>query len=334
MLASLFLFDTLYTAIATSLYVMPYEMAITNKARGGIFLVKIIFQLVALSVPLVLLAELESILNKSLLTFQQLMAGIGAFAGIIIFTSSFFYKEKNYVKESNQMPFLKAIVECFKNKSFLIFEMISFSITFIYTALMIGLSYYFEADGVNYLYCYVAMFAGIIAGLVLWMKLTVKMGVKQSIVLMCIIFAAGLLVLILLGKYTAAGVFGFFCAGIGFSGGNYVIPMMNGDVIDYDESVSGLRREGMYAGVNSFICKPAISVANALFPIMLLWFGYDKELSIAQQTELAKFGIRFSWLAIPAFLLILSAVIIGIFYPLSGKKWQETKEMLAKKHSE
>ena len=38
MLSTLFLFDTLYTAIATSLYVMPYTMAVSNKARSGIFL--------------------------------------------------------------------------------------------------------------------------------------------------------------------------------------------------------------------------------------------------------------------------------------------------------
>ncbi|MBR3438216.1 MAG: MFS transporter, partial [Clostridia bacterium] len=31
MLATLFLFDTLYTAIATSLHVMPYTMAVSNK---------------------------------------------------------------------------------------------------------------------------------------------------------------------------------------------------------------------------------------------------------------------------------------------------------------
>lgn len=68
---------------------------------------------------------------------------------------------------------------------------------------------------------------------------------------------------------------------------------MNGDVIDYDEHISGLRREGMYAGVNSFICKPAISFANALFPIMLLWFGYDSNASHCTTVELAKFGIRF-----------------------------------------
>jgi GPH family glycoside/pentoside/hexuronide:cation symporter len=54
MLATLFLFDTLYTAIATSLYVMPYTMAVSNKARGNIFILKIFFTLVSLGVPLVL----------------------------------------------------------------------------------------------------------------------------------------------------------------------------------------------------------------------------------------------------------------------------------------
>ncbi len=57
----------------------------------------------------------------------------------------------------------------------------------------------------------------------------------------------------------------FFLVGIGFAGGMYLIPLMNGDVIDKDEHHTGLRREGMYAGVNSFITKPAISLAQAVF---------------------------------------------------------------------
>jgi len=36
-------FDTLYTAIATSVYIMPYEMAVSNQARSSIFLWKILF---------------------------------------------------------------------------------------------------------------------------------------------------------------------------------------------------------------------------------------------------------------------------------------------------
>ena len=332
MLIALFLFDMLYTAIATSLYVMPYEMAVTNEARSKIMFVKVIFGLVALSVPLVLLAELEHILEQSLIRFQMIMIILGILAGVIMFFSTFFYKEKEYIKQEEQYPFFQSLITCFKNKSFIIFEMISFSVTFIQTALMIGLSYYFEAYAISYLPCYAAMLIGIIFGMYLWMKPGLKWGVKKSIVIMCLIFGIGLAIMLIFGQYLIAGVIGFLSAGIGFSGGMYVVPLMNGDVIDYDEHVSGLRREGMYAGVNSFICKPAISFANAAFPAMLLWFGYDHSVSIAQQTDLAKFGICFSWLFIPALLLMICAIVIAKFYPLSGDKWNNIKNKLADEH--
>ena len=332
MFVSLFLFDMLYTAIATSLYVMPFEMAVTNEARSKIMLVKVIFGLVALSVPLVLLAQLEGILNRSLKQFQLTMTIIGVAAGLIMFLSTFFYKENAYVKSEEQYPFIKSVVTCFKNKNFIVFEAISFSITYIQTALMLGLSYYFGSCNVNYLFSYLAMFAGIVVGIILWMKPGAKWGVKKCIVIMCSVFCAALLFLLTLGQYTVASIVGFFGAGIGFAGGTYLIPMMNGDVIDYDEHLSGLRREGMYAGVNSLICKPAISIANALFPIMIQWFGYDASLALNQQSSTAAFGIRFSWVSVSAVLLLICAFVIGKFYSLDGSKWSQIKSNLALQH--
>ena len=334
MFLSLFLFDSLYTAIATSLYVMPFEMAVTNRARGKIMLVKLIFGLVALAVPLVLLAELENLLGSSPEAFRRLMLVIGAAAGAIMFFSTFFYRENGYTKEEEQYPFIRSLVTCLKNRSFLVFESISFSVTFIQTALMIGLSYYFDAFGINYLFCYGAMFLGILFGIWLWMKPGSIWKVKKSIILMCLIFGGTLLVMLVLGRYTAAGIVGFFGAGIGFAGGMYEVPLMFGDVMDYDEKLCGLRREGMYAGVNSLICKPAISFANALFPIMLGWFGYNTALTVAAQTELAKLGVRVAWLAIPIALLLLCAALIRRFYPLGGPEWDRTKEELARLHEE
>ena len=334
MFVSLFLFDTLYTAIATSLYVMPFEMAVTNEARSKIIFVKVLFSFVALSVPLVLLAQLEGILNRSLEQFQLTMTIIGVAAGLIMFLSTFFYKENAYVKQEEQYPFIKSIVTCFKNKNFIVFETISFSVTYIQTALMLGLSYYFCSSSVNYLFSYLAMFVGIITGIVLWMKPGAKWGVKKCVVIMCSVFFLALLCLLALGQYTLGSIIGFFGAGIGFAGGTYLIPLMNGDVIDYDEHVSGLRREGMYAGVNSLICKPAISIANAIFPIMIQWFGFDSSLSLASQSSTAVFGIRFSWVSMSALLLLICTFVIGKFYALTGDKWAAIKSDLAVRHEE
>ena len=107
---------------------------------------------------------------------------------------------------------------------------------------------------------------------------------------------------------------------------------MNGDVIDYDELKTGARREGIYAGVNSLITKPAISLANAAFLMIAKWFGYDTTLTAGMQSALAKHGILVAWMAIPALLLIASAIGMK-FYPLHGKQWEDDKAALAEKHT-
>ena len=111
----------------------------------------------------------------------------------------------------------------------------------------------------------------------------------------------------------------------------YLVPIMNGDVIDFDELKTGARREGVYAGVNSLITKPAISLANAAFLMIAKWFGYDTSLAAGMQSAMAKHGVLVAWMAVPALLLIVSAVGMR-FYPLYGKQWDEQKAALAKKH--
>lgn len=63
-------------------------------------------------------------------------------------------------------------------------------------------------------------------------------------------------------------------------------------MIDYDEAKTGFRREGMYAGVNSLITKPAISFANAAFVMIIGWFGYDNAVKAGAQDAMAKFGVN------------------------------------------
>ena len=53
-----------------------------------------------------------------------------------------------------------------------------------------------------------------------------------------------------------------------------------------------------------------------------------------EQTDLAKLGIKLSWLLIPAVLLLICAISIQLFYPLHGPKWAAIKEDLTKIHNE
>lgn len=332
MLITLFLFDTLYTAIATSLYVMPYTMAVSNKARSNIFLWKIFFSLISLSVPLVLFPIIKPAPGDNPVKFQIFMAVLGLVIFLVIFASTFFYKEKVQSENDETENIFKAVISCFKNRSFVVFEVLSFTVIFIQTILMQGVIYYFDAfENIPMAFAYGALGLGAVCGVILWAIKTNTWGIKKCIFIMCIVFAAGATVMVFFGKILPIALICFFTAGMGFAGGMYLIPLMNGDVIDYDETVTGVRREGMYAGVNSLITKPAISFANSAFLSIIAAFGFDKNIKTALQTDWAKQGILVAWMAIPAVLLIICAISLK-FYPLAGEKWDEQKKALEERH--
>jgi Na+/melibiose symporter-like transporter len=147
----------------------------------------------------------------------------------------------------------------------------------------------------------------------------------------CLEFAIGCTLLLFFGRELIPSVTAFIFVGVGFSGFMYLIPLMNGDVIDMDEHRTQLRREGMYAGVNSLVTKPAISIAQAVFLGALAAFGYNQELGKGLQSAAAQTGILVGWVALPAVLLFACFALLH-FYPLAGPTWDKIKESLAVIH--
>ncbi|MCI5744749.1 MAG: MFS transporter [Erysipelotrichaceae bacterium] len=363
-LLGLFLYDILYTAIASAIYVMPYEMAVTNKARNKIFLFNILFSLINFGAPMVLNSQLDKLIEYHSDIFPLIMALMGIVCGAIVFASTFFYKENGYTKTEKQPKFLDGLKMCVKNKAFLVFEVISWTVIFAQSALMVGLTYVSSmwADGSSIaaskgwiggssiLILYLALALGLLIGVIFFASFREKIGLKIEMLILCGVMGSGCILGSFLGQYFYACVITFFCCGIGLAGGLYLIPMMNGDVIDKDEIDNNARREGVYAGINSLITKPAGSIANALFPLMLTGlFGFDKTIKkieidsitnkeievidYAAQTLQTKEGLFICWFLITGILLLICFIVMWL-YPLHGKKWNQDKEQLAKKHEE
>ena len=101
------------------------------------------------------------------------------------------------------------------------------------------------------------------------------------------------------------------------------------DIVDYDEVRTGKRRETTYSGINALLTKPAISLANWLFLIIITSFGFDSE----QQTQEfpAQLGIMIGFALIPSIFLILGALVM-FFYPLDGPHWLSQKAEIIKIH--
>lgn len=357
-LLGLFLYDILYTAIASAIYVMPYEMAVTNKARNKIFLFNILFSLINFGAPMILNSQLDKLIEHNANIFPLIMAGMGLVCGAIVFVSTFFYKENGYIVEEKQPKFLEGLKMCLKNKSFLLFEVVSWTVIFAQNALMVGLTYVsgmWAIDGApngwigsnSIMVLYGALAVGVILGIVFFNFTRNKLGLRTEMLILTGCMGSGCLLGAFLGQYFLVCVLTFFLCGIGLAGGLYLVPMVNGDVIDKDEVDNGSRREGVYAGINSLITKPAGSIATALFPLMIAtFFGFNKDLkttvtndtgkvveviNYADQSMQAKNGLFVCWFLITGILLVLSFIAMW-FYPLHGKKWDEKKKELSEQH--
>jgi GPH family glycoside/pentoside/hexuronide:cation symporter len=335
LLLALFVYDVLYTAIATSIYIMPYEVAVSNKARSTIYIWKIIFMVFTIVVPFALEATVKPDVGDwaGISRFRWVMIAFGIGMAAIIFFSTFFYREKHFAQAEEQFDFLKSFKECFTNRSFIVFEVISFTIMFVQTALMQGIWIYFDEIEVSRTPLYIALAVGIVGGVILWIKQRDVWGVKASTRIMSLLFSLGCFAIVLLGRNVIAATFGFFMFGLGFAGGMYLIPLMNGDVVDMDEHRTGLRREGMYAGINSFITKPAISIAQWALLTIMSAFGYDQTLPKGMQSYQAETGILLGWALVPGILLFLCFILLQ-FYPLAGPAWEKIKHDLAVIHRE
>ncbi len=334
MLVALFLYDTLYTSIATNIYILPYEMAVSNKARSTIYIWKIVFMVFTVVVPIALERFKPDVGDVAgIASFRWLMIGFGIAMAALVFCSTFFYRENHFAQEQRQPSLFAAIRECFRNRSFVVFEVISFTVIFAQTALMQGIWLYFDEIKVSTLPLYIALGLGIVGGMLLWINRLEPWGVKTSTRVMSLLFALGCFVLLLGGRTVIPAAFGFFCFGFGFVGGMYLIPLMNGDVVDFDEHRTGLRREGMYAGINSFISKPAISIAQWALLSILALFGYDQTLAKGTQSTLAQAGVLVGWLAPTGVLLLISFFALGL-YPLAGDEWRRIKNQLSVLHRE
>jgi GPH family glycoside/pentoside/hexuronide:cation symporter len=204
---------------------------------------------------------------------------------------------------------------------------------FAQTCIMQGIWLYFDELKVTGLPLYISLAVGIIGGVVLWIKQREVWGIKTSTRLMALVFALGCAALLFGGRSVIPAAFGFLMFGFGFAGGMYLIPLMNGDVVDFDDHQTGLRREGMYAGINSFITKPAISIGQWALLTIITAFGYDQTLVKGAQSYSAQTGILVGWVA-PTGVFMLLCFFALSFYPLAGESWEKIKRGLEVVHKE
>jgi GPH family glycoside/pentoside/hexuronide:cation symporter len=118
-------------------------------------------------------------------------------------------------------------------------------------------------------------------------------------------------------------------AGMGFSA-QWVFPWsMLPDVVEYDEKMTGERREGIYYGLWAFLTKFTGALGVAVSGWSLQLFGYVPN---AEQTTRALFGIRLFFAVVPAVVILVSLPFL-IWYPITRKSHTALVKELAGRKS-
>lgn len=314
---------------------LPLEELVDERDRGHVLALQTIFDTLALLVFTILIPVIQPDAGEDTTTFRMIMSAIGAIAGIGLFVLSFFIEStyRPVAVDHAKVPLKTYILQVWQNKPFLICEIFNMSVMITYSTIMFGLYYYLDEVPNNPLFCYGFAFAGLLLGILVYHFLLDRIGVKGLAIFMCGVPGVAFLIGILAGPTSFGGACAGFGGGVSFIGYTMVYALMFGDTVDYDESITGLRREGVSYGVDCMFVLPS-NASHIFFLLIISAFGYVEHVAEGSQSFMVQEGIMVGWLLIPGILMTLSAIIITFFYPLNRSKAAEIKQQILERRAE
>jgi GPH family glycoside/pentoside/hexuronide:cation symporter len=116
--------------------------------------------------------------------------------------------------------------------------------------------------------------------------------------------------------------------GVASAGTLLGVQAMLPDIMEYDYLRSGMRREGIYAGVASFIEKSAFALAGIVIGGFLSAMQFDKSLPPGSQPDSALFAIIACTALVPIGAYVVKLLFLW-FYDLDEAKLQSARDLAA-----
>lgn len=317
------LWDTFHTMSSVPYYALGAELTHDYSERTSLTAIRMMFSVLGYILGAASTTLIAGLFSTRLgWNSQASWSGTGAFfgliaAGTILFTTLSIREPKGVASQPSQLPPLKSILTTFRNRPFVMmlvaFTITSFSFTLLTSLVPFYLKYQLEMESATPLVLLLMLLS--IGVLQIPMKKLADRVNKGPA------YAMGLF----LAAITVATTFFFphrpspaiyvvaVIAGIGFSG-QWVFPWsMVPDVVEYDQKMTGERREGIYFGIWAFMQKFTNALGVAVSGWSLAWFGY---VANASQTPAALLGIRLFFSLVPAVVILLSLPLL-IWFPIT-----------------
>ncbi|AEJ62461.1 sugar (Glycoside-Pentoside-Hexuronide) transporter [Spirochaeta thermophila DSM 6578] len=317
-----------YSALAPELTVDYHERTVLNAYRN-VFAILGTFSGALLVLPLVGL-------------FSDYRVGwpfMGGVLGLIMLLSAFVtvftVRESPPRQRPPQVQILRAYVGVLSLRSFRLalatWTLHIMGVTIIQSALV----YYFTYLVGDTSAFQITLFALLLTALIavpFWVWVSKRAGKRFAWNAGMLVFAGAVLAFVFLGRslgLPAAYVF-IVLGGFGFST-QYVIPYaVLPDIVEYDYAKNGIRREGLFYGMWTFMSKVGQALALALSGWILSLFHYvppSAEGVPQVQPPEALFGISLLVGPLPAVLFVVG-VLVFLFYPITREFYEKILKMV------
>jgi len=261
----------------------------------------------------------------------------GLLATIIMFVCVLNIKERNDESEQNPYGFFKTLKQFFKLKEFrntaayYLMSLVGFDIIITVFVFFVNDTLKLGGGADSMLFIAIPLVVAI-ATAAFWVKMSEKYQKHKVYSFAAVYISLALLLCLIVPEQSklwltvVVVLVGFGMAAI------QIIPYASvPDVIEVDELVNGVRREGTYYGVMQFLYKTASGLATALVSTTLGIFGYKENAPVGfVQPDAALVAIRVVIGLIPGIIFILS-IIFCYRANMSREKFDAVKAELAKR---
>jgi GPH family glycoside/pentoside/hexuronide:cation symporter len=265
-LATFWLLDTFSTMTATPYYALTAELTRDYSERASLTSIRMIFSVVGYILGAALTTMLAGIFHSAGLDLQQAWSATGAAFGTVVIITTLIttltVKERpELAGEPSKLPPIRAMLTSFKNRPFVVLMIAQFLSSFSFTVMTALVPYFIQYQlgmGEQTSFVLLVMLVTIAIFLIPAKKVSDRINkgpayalglfIASLAIITTFFFPGGPTPLI----YVVAAV-----AGLGFSA-QWVFPWsMLPDVVEYDEKLTGERREGVYYGGRSSRSSPA-----------------------------------------------------------------------------
>ena len=159
----------------------------------------------------------------------------------------------------------------------------------------------------------------------IWVK---NVGVKKAIIVGTLPTAIGYLGLYFTQSFWQV-MLAYWVIIVGSQFSNLSLSPMLGAVIDEDEQKTGVRKAGLFTGLNALITIPIAGIHTAIFTSLIAFYGFVS--GAAEQSARALEGIRIGAGLIPMLFVLLGVVPI-LFSPINLARERELSAFSEQRH--